>query len=63
MIYLTDYWFSNISVEVDDDRADNQEHYSDITVEPEHRVGLAQLALVEDTEKYRPSFSKLTVIF
>ena len=51
MINLTDYWFSNISVEVDDDGTDNQENYSDITVEPEHRVGLAQLAFVEDTEK------------
>ena len=63
MINLTDYWFSNISVEVDDDGTDNQENYSHITVEPEHRVGLAQLAFVEDTEKYRPSFSKLMFVF
>ena len=54
MTNLTDYRLSNICVEVDDNRTDNQENYSDSTVKPEHRVGLAELGFVEDTEKYRP---------
>ena len=41
MIALTDYGFSNIGVEVDHNRRDNQEDYSDVTVKPEYRVGLA----------------------
>ena len=63
MTNLTDYRLSNICVEVDDNRTDNQENYSDSTVKPEHRVGLAELGFVEDTEKYRPLLSKLTVVF
>ena len=51
MINLTDYGVSNIVIEVDDNRTENQEDNSDVTVKPEHGVGLAQLRFVEDTEK------------
>ena len=51
MINLTDYWLSNIVIEVDDNRKDNQEDDSDVTVKPEYWVGLAQFRFVEYTEK------------
>ena len=47
MIYLTVYIVSNVGVEVDDDSRYDQEHDGDIAVEPEHRVGLIKLRLVE----------------
>lgn len=40
MIDLTVYRVSNVGVEVDDDSRYDQEHDGDITVQPEHRVGL-----------------------
>lgn len=51
MVNPTDYGFSNIGVEIDDNRRDHQKDDSDVAVKPEHWIGLAQLRFVEDTEK------------